>query len=620
VTFRYIRKQRLGTVQMGHVLPYILNAGGDAISPYFVISGFYRNTVNALNPLSANPTPLLPVPGGGIAQLTAYVAVLDRATLDVVWAACAVPRTDTSTLLPKIAPVEGFIFAQVPYTVQTGVSLDMANADGTPGLSLANPVNSDVRYCAWSSYDLNGQVQSLASLAESYPATLATSYAVYSVATRDAERVVHVQSMYRGTATTAGLDNTYYAKGQAAETTFGRLLRGGILIGSYVPDALDDSGVVLDTVQYTGAVNTNAFQLCPVGISRQIRNDFFAFCGLQYTNGNNTAWNFNYGRASALTYTKAPSNLQKGGWVVKYQATNLVAQWWAQLDNGGASGDSFTPTNTDIALVSNPYAAGAWTNATVLSSCDIVDDGSVVAGGSVVFSSGNAIVRNAAGVVATVAIPVISGTNRTHGVLFKLNAAGTAVDWFQYINATAAANFNCTVESVTVRADLDAVFVLGQAGSAINFNATAGNAGNGYTVGGAVTARGFNAGATTRGTGWFVARYRLSTGALEWVYTARSSGNMQNFNFWAGYQFLPNSFVDIHDGLVVCMVSNSASPAQTVELDPEGPSPTSLSAQTAARGYLVKLSYNGALMAFKDVWTLGDGSAVASAAPVTLLP
>jgi len=35
VTFRYFRKQRLGTVQMGHVPPYILNGGGFVLPPLF---------------------------------------------------------------------------------------------------------------------------------------------------------------------------------------------------------------------------------------------------------------------------------------------------------------------------------------------------------------------------------------------------------------------------------------------------------------------------------------------------------------------------------------------------------------------------------------------------------
>lgn len=611
MTFRYFRKQRLGVVQMGHVPPYITN-GGRFISPYFVIGGMYTGAAITIDPTGPAPA-VLPAAGGSYANYTAYI---DKTTLDLVWCAYSVPGTSTSTR-NLVVPIGSNLFSMSTYAVSGTTDMLFYNEDGTLGGTYVNPANNDVAIGLWTRYSDVGVVGQVSSFVESYPATLQSIYNYYTAATRDETRVIQISSIYRSTATTAGVDDTYYGKGQAAEQTFERPLRGGMVIGRFDLTDLDTVAPFYDVVLYSGTLSTNAMQILPLSASRQIRNDEFAFCGYTFLNSVATEWTFNSGRASALTYPRTHAALSKAGWVTKYTASDLVVQWWVQLDNGGASGSLFTPTDYAASGSSSPYTVGlAQLQSTHIAGCDITDSGDVVACGGVVDDSGNAIIRSQLGILMTTAIPVVAGTNLTHGVLFKLNSDATAVDWFQIIEARVAANYQCGSRSVIVREDLDAVFVLGDAGTTIRFYETAGNAGNAYAVGGTTVDRVFNNGSAVSSTGWWVARYKLSTGAFEWVFTGRSSGIAGTFSYASVLQFLPNSFTDLHDGILVAMNMASSSPAQTLEIDPEGPAPTNFGAQLTSRSYLVKLSYDGVLMASKSNWSTPNSYAISSM-PVT---
>jgi len=444
-------------------------------------------------------------------------------------------------------------------------------------------------------------------------------YGLYIAAVRDDDRVIFAANVFKR-GVNMSLQDSDYALGEPAAAT----LEFTGNKGAYAIGVLDGSGPVAlteSTVYTGGGTDFNPAQIMPIAGSRRVKGDAFAIAGGLYRNSNSAVWTFNYGKGSAFNLTMNAS-VQNGGFVAKYDASSLDALWAAQFDNGAANGTTVAPWTTTTDIGDLVYQ-GLWFRQGRAVSVDIVDDGTVVAGGAVVAATTSWVARTSAAVaLATGTMTNVSGaapTTPQHGIIVKFATDGASVLWAQLVEQAGSGDFlGASVSQIIVREDLDAVFAFVVTGDDIELFEDAANAGNGYVVGGTVTTRNFPtvAGGSTL-TGWALVRYNLTTGALEGVYTAYArTGSMGGLIVFNNPLFFAGALTDTYDGLLVATLSADTS---IVDLDPEGPVPATLAATgTSRNSYLVKLDYDLALLASKGQWSSGANAPLRTM-PVTLL-
>jgi len=621
VTFRYFRTQRLGTVQMGHVPPYILNTGGVVVSDLLYFSGSF-SVQTVIDPEGPTPTTLT----NTTSALQGWVSAVDRNTLAAAFAYKCISSISNYGVVRHVAvPFAGALvhIGATNFRLTAGV-LNLFDAgqvlDGTftPKSDARNIVSS-----TWWRYDQDGNYLDANFHVNKTPLAGANGwYGLYSNAVRDGDdSVIHVNHQYLD----SSLDpqDQEYADGQPADLTYStKGASASVVLSKMGASALvSQAAGGFDRVAYIGT--GGGPQLLPMGASRKVKEGVFAWGGAAFRAGQlSAAWTFNEGRATAKTMGFAAPAINTLGFVAKYEAADLEALWWVSYDNGTTS-SLFGPWNQVTAGIA--FYQGNLNDYTLTCCCDVVEDGSVIAGGAVRATATSLFTRNTGGLLATTPITVTSGTAPTgpfHGYISKISSDGAALDWIQVIRHDPLIDrTGPRAMSTRVVESENAVFVVGFSGTRFNVFADAGNAGNSYTPGGAVTTRTPpDAASASTGKCYFIIRYNLTTGAMEGIYTWYAlTGDITFLTGGGGMQWIAGALTDVYNGLLVYCTSSNGS---AIELDTEGPDPQTIPQAPVLgdqRFYLLKFNYDLTLAATNGRFLQGTNSFASLVEPLTLL-